>query len=300
MRKKIFKWLGISAAVFVGLIAVALTTVYAVSSSRMSTDYYVNVKPVEIPTDSASIDHGRHIAVTRSCSDCHGKGLAGGTVVDGPFFVGYLHGPNLTRGKGGVGSQMKDIDWVRAIRHGVGPNHNALVVMPSNEYYYLSDEDLGCLIAYLKALPPVDKQMPDMTLGPLLRTLYLAGQVSLAAEEIDHAAPRPTAPPVAVTAEYGNYIAHSCVGCHGDGLSGGPIPGAPPDWKPSSNITPGGNIGKWSADEFISTLRTGKTPDGRTLDASMPWVNFGKMTDTELKALYTYLRSVPAKPSGNR
>ncbi len=299
--RKFLKWFGIGVAVLAGLLGIALTTVYAVSGSKMSTTYDVDVKPVAIPTDSNSIERGRHIAVTRSCNDCHGKDFSGGTIADGPFFVGYLYGPNLTRGKGGVGAQRKDIDWVRAIRHGISHENKALVVMPSNEYYFLSDEDLGCLIAYLKSLPPVDKKMPELSLGPLLRALYLAGEVGMAAEKIDHAAPHPEAPPVAVSIEYGSYLSHSCVGCHGDGLSGGSIPGAPPEWKPAANITPAGNIGKWSETDFIRTFRTGTTPDGRSLDPkSMPWPNFGQMTDTELKALLTYLRTVPAKPTGSR
>ncbi len=299
--RKFFKWFGIGFGALAGLLAVALTTVYAVSSSKMSTAYNIDVTPVVIPTDTISIERGRHVAVTRGCNDCHGKNFGGGTVIDGPFFVGYVYGPNLTRGKGGVGAHRKDIDWVRAIRHGVSHDNKPLIVMPSNEYYYMSDEDLGSLIAYLKSLPPVDNTVPEMSLGPLLRTLYLAGDVSLAAEKISHTAPRPLAPPVAATVEYGNYLAHSCVGCHGDGLGGGAIPGAPPDWKPAANITPAGNIGKWSEVDFIRTFRTGTTPEGHSLDPkSMPWPNFGQMTDTELKALFTYLRTVPAKPMGSR
>jgi len=29
--------------------------------------------------------------------------------------------------------------------------------MPARFFYYLSDEDLGALIAYLKSLPPIQK-----------------------------------------------------------------------------------------------------------------------------------------------
>jgi mono/diheme cytochrome c family protein len=299
--RKALKWIGIGAGGLVVLLLIAIVTVYAVSNSKMSTTYAVDVKPVEVPMDSASIARGRHIAVTRGCSDCHGKDFSGGTIADGPFFVGYLYGPNLTKGKGGRGAGKKDIDWVRSIRYGLDAHGKSLVVMPSDEYYFMSDHDLGALIAYLKTLPPVDKTMPTSTLGPLLRTLYLAGDVQLAAEKINYTASRPTTPPVGETVEYGEYLAYSCIGCHGGGLSGGPIPGAPPDWVPAANLTPAGNLGKWTEQDFMRTLRTGVTPSGHALPPqSMPWPNFGKMTDTELKALFKYLRSVPAKPTGNR
>lgn len=299
--RKALKWIGIGAGVLVVLLLIAIVAVYAVSNSKMSTTYSVNIRPVAVPTDSASIARGRHIAITRGCGDCHGQNMSGGTVVDGPFFVGYIYGPNLTKGKGGKGAGKKDIDWVRAIRYGLDAHGKSLAVMPSNEYYFMSDPDLGALISYLKSLPPVDNTMPSSSLGPLLRTLYLAGDVQLAAEKINYTAPRPATPPVGETVEYGSYLSYTCTGCHGDGFSGGPIPGAPPEWVAAANITPAGNIGKWSEQDFIHTLRTGVTPSGHALPAqSMPWPNFGKMTDTELKALFKYLRSLPAKPTGNR
>jgi hypothetical protein len=77
--------------------------------------------------------------------------------------------PNLTTGAGGVGDTNTDEDWVRAIRHGVGHDGRGLALMPSAVFYYLSDEDLGALIAYLKSLPPVDNEMPGTDLGPVGR-----------------------------------------------------------------------------------------------------------------------------------
>ena len=58
--------------------------------------------------------------------------------------------PNLTAGAGGVGATNTDEDWVRAIRHGVGHDCRGLAIMPARFFYYLSDEDLGALYAYLK------------------------------------------------------------------------------------------------------------------------------------------------------
>ena len=88
-----------------------------------------------------------------------------------------------------------------------------------------------------------------------------------------------------VTVAYGKYLALSCAACHGDDLAG--------DFGP--NITPGGTSGKWSEADFIRTLRLGTTPDARKLDSEdMPWKSFARLTDDELKAIWLYLKSVPA------
>ena len=69
-----------------------------------------------------------------------------------------LNAPNLTRGAGGVAAGYSDdAAWVRAIRHGLNPQGRALVIMPSEVFYFLSDEDLGALVAYVKSLPPVER-----------------------------------------------------------------------------------------------------------------------------------------------
>ena len=64
------------------------------------------------------------------------------------------------------------------------------------------------------------------------------------------------------------------------------------------NLTPGGELGFWSEEDFIATLRTGVTPGGKQLRSEMPWKYFGQMTDEELKAVWMYLRSLPALPQG--
>ena len=43
---------------------------------------------------------------------------------------------------------------MRAIRHGVKPDGRAALVMPSEDYNRLSDDDLGALIAHLRQMPP--------------------------------------------------------------------------------------------------------------------------------------------------
>jgi mono/diheme cytochrome c family protein len=91
-----------------------------------------------------------------------------------------------------------------------------------------------------------------------------------------------------------------CTGCHGPGLPGGPIPGAPPDFPKALNLTPGGEVAAWSEVDFIKTLRSGVTPSGHQLVDEMPWKTYRNMTDDELKAVWLFVKSAPAKPFGNR
>ena len=293
---QMLRWIGIVLGGLVGLIVIALLAVYAITGARLSRTYQVTPEAVAVPGDAAAVERGRHLVeAVAGCAGCHGENLAGGVVIDNPP-IGTVYSANLTSGRGGRGGTLTDADYVRAIRHGVRPDGKPMLIMPTNEYYLLSDKDLGAIIAYVKSVPPVDNEVPIPAIGPLGRVLFLAGALPpLPAEVIDHAGPRPTAPEVGVTAEYGGYLATFCQGCHGPDFTGGPLPGAPPDAPPAANLTPGGELIGWSEADFINTLRTGVAPSGRRLDESMPWREFGRMTDDELGAIWLYLQSLPAK-----
>ncbi len=300
--KKILKWIGIVLGVLVLLLVLAVGAVYAMSGSRLNKSYDVQPEAITVPTDEETIALGKRLFQTRGCIDCHGSNLAGAVVMDDPA-AGLIVGANLTSGQGGVGAIYSDLDFVRAIRHGIDPDGKPLVFMPADEYYFLSDEDLGAIIAYIKSVPPVDREPPAPAPGPLMRVLFLAGEVPIlaSAERIAHDAPRPTAPEPGVTLEYGQYLANGCIGCHGEGFSGGPIQGGPPDWPPAANLTPDPQtgLGTWSEADFFRAIREGLRPDGSTINPVMPWQNFGQMTDEELSAIWLYLQSVPSKPFGN-
>jgi mono/diheme cytochrome c family protein len=291
--RKLFKIIGIGAASVVVLLGVAVGAVYAISETRLNQSFNVPATPIDVPSGPAALAEGKRIATYRACSDCHGEDLGGKVFIDGP--IGYAMGANLTSGQGGVGETYSDADFARAIRHGVRPNNKGIVIMPATDYYNMSDTDAGYLIAYLRSLPPVDREYKPPQVGLLFRALYVLGQVPLlSAEVIDHNA-KHAAPAPAVTAEYGEYLSKTCTGCHTTTFAGGPIPGRPEGSPPSANLTPAGNLGQWTEQDFIATLRTGMRPDGRPLNNNdMPWQSFAKMNDTELKALFMYLRTLPA------
>jgi mono/diheme cytochrome c family protein len=269
LMSRLLKILGRVVGGLAVLIALAAIIVYSTSKARLNKTYAVTPKAVTIPTDATALARGKHLAETRGCNDCHGKDFAGNKVIDDGA-MGKLHAPNLTKGKGGRIATFTDADWVRAIRHGVGPDQHGLLIMPSEEYQHFADDDLGALIAYLKTVPAVDRERPATSLGPISRVLLATGKMKLGAEVIEHANVNPAAVTPAVSVAYGRYVAASCMGCHGPNFSGGKIEVGPPNWPHAANLTPheSGRLGKWSEGEFISTVRTAKRPDGTELDAA--------------------------------
>ncbi len=291
------RWAGRLAAGTLGLVLLGAGGTYGASEYRLRRTYRVTAHPIAAAPGTAGdlVAHGRHVATVRGCTDCHGANLGGRVMIDVPA-VGRFVGANLTSGRR---VPLTDADWERAVRHGVRRDGTPLIVMPANEFTGMSDEDLAAVIAYARSLPPVVTPLPANRVGPVLRALSVAGQASVAAAQIDHAKPHPARVAPAPTAGYGAYMATGCTGCHGAGFGGGKIPGAPPDWKPAANLTPAG-IGHYTEADFIRALRTGRRPGGAPIDTAMPWKMTREMTDVELRALYAYLRTLPARPYGSR
>jgi cytochrome c553 len=196
-----------------------------------------------------------------------------------------------------LGATFRDEDYVRAIRHGVAPDGRALFLMPSADYTHLSDEDMGDLLAYIKSVPPVNKPSGPVALGPVARALVAFGKIKLDAERIDHTNAKPADIKPEPTLEYGRYLAAGCTGCHGSNFSGGKIAIGPPDWPPAQNLTPEGQLAKWTEADFFAALRSGKRPDGTEINPVMPRV-FGQLDDVETKALWLFLKSLPPAATG--
>lgn len=300
MTHKILRWLGIILGALLLLLLVAAVGIYF-RSKALETKVYA--APADnVAADPQLLERGRYLANYVSvCVDCHGEKLEGRTVVEDAA-LGRIVAPNLTSGQGGIGAQRTDADFVRVLRYGILADGTSAKVMPSTDYQYLNDRDLAAIIAYVRSLPPQESHLPANRLGPLGRILLATGQLPiLEAELVDQKTQRREVP-VGVSAEYGQYLANisGCVGCHGPGLSGGSIPAAPPEWPQASNLTPSGEVGKWSEADFIKTIRAGINPAGKALDPTMPWPRYGNMTDEDLKAVWAFIKGVPAKPFGNR
>jgi cytochrome c553 len=281
----------------VAVVAAAGAAVFLLSNARTNATVDVGVEPIAIPTAAAAVQHGQHISgAIAVCTRCHGSNLGGAVVEDDA--AARVVAPNLTRG--GVAANFSDADYVRAIRHGLDPLGHPLLLMPTADYIQLSDADLAALIAYLKALPSTTSALPSSEVRPLGRLLLAVGQTGLLPSTDVNRAPPPPAPSPGDSPAYGAYVAGiaGCARCHGPGLSGGSVPGAPKGAPPASNLTPAG-LGDWSEADFLRAMRSGRRPDGSTIDPSMPWPYYAQMSDLELRAIWEYLGVVPARPSGS-
>jgi mono/diheme cytochrome c family protein len=289
--KRLVKWTIRIVAVFVLALAALVAYVYVASGRALSRTYAVTPAPISVPTDTASIARGKYLTeAVATCTECHGKDLGGRVFLDNAA-MGRFVAPNITRGRGGPGASYADQDFVRVILHGVRRDGRSVTLMPSDTYRF-TEADLAAIIAYVRSVPPVDRELPASSPGPVARALSVFVDFPLApASKIDHervafAQAAQQGDPVSAGA---NLVeAAGCRGCHGPELAGGggPPPGA-------ANITPVG-IGQWTERDFIIAVREHKRPNGTTISDVMP-LAYGQMSDEDLRAILTYLKTVPAK-----
>lgn len=290
--RRLLKWLGILVACVVIAIVALVAYVYVASSRVVARTYTVDAPRVAIPSDAVSIARGKYLAEKVAvCTECHGADL-GGKVVEDDAAMGRLVASNLTRGRGGLPADYADQDFVRVLTHGVKRDGHSVVFMPVVDYRFTED-DLGAIIAYVKSVPPVDRTVPTMSVGPMARALGLFVGFPLAsASMIDHTQPRLLArpdPSDRVGSGKALMAGAGCHACHGAGLTGGA--GPPPG---GANITPVG-IGGWSEQDFKVALRTHRRPNGSAIADVMP-LAYGEMAEEDLSKIYAYLRTVP--PAG--
>ena len=260
----------------------------------------VDGKPIPVVADAASLERGTYLFMSRGCGDCHAASGAGRVFIDEPGGGFYVRSPNIT--SAGVVAKYTELDWVRAIRHGVNPLGRPLFIMPSEDYNRFTDRDVAAIVAYARSLPAVSGGTAELRVPLPVKALYALGVVKDAAEKIDHSLPPASPVPEGVTPEHGKYVANLCIGCHGDNLSGGKIPGGPPNWPAASNLTPGqGTVLAIydSADKLKAMFRSGKRPDGSAVTV-MPFDTLREINDTDMSALYAYLKQLPARPAGGR
>jgi hypothetical protein len=287
----------------IGLVLAAGLILYGLGQGRLNKTYQVNPDPVHFPDDETSLKEGKRIFQYRGCEACHGENLEGVVYLENPA-IGQVITPNLTAGQGGIGDQRSDLDLIRAVRYGLRPDGTPLLFMPSTEFYFLSDLDLGRVLSYIRSKPPVENQ-PDpsqlSTTGFIV--MNLTREITfLPAELIPHHEDPPLPPEPGLTSEYGEYLALSCPVCHGLTFSGGEIPGFPPEWPAAGNLTSGdgSRLPSWGEMGFIEIIRYGEK-HGRSIHPDyMPWTSYRHMSETEIKAVYGFLMSLPPRDFGDR
>lgn len=280
--KRLLRWIGIALGGLVGLGIVAYAVLYVLSERVLQRTYEARAISLTIPTDPASITEGRRLATVRGCfADCHGKQAEGKVLFDQPM-IARVVAPNLTAAV----HKYSDAELVAIIRNGVRPGGRSLLIMPSDVFVVLTDEDLGRIIAFLKSLPVVEGPGPSISAGPLGRVGLATGKFKLAAQLIAETVPPPEAPNE--EAAHGRYLARTiCAECHGAALRGD----SNPDFtSPDLRV-----VAAYSPDAFAQLLRTGVAIGGKSVGvmSAQAQNNLSYLTDVEIAALYSYLHSLP-------
>jgi cytochrome c5 len=242
-----------------------------------------------------AIARGKHLVEARySCNACHGENFAGGVMIDDGV-IGHIRGPNLTSGKGGVVADYKMSDWDRIVRHGIKPDGSP-AVMPSEDFFRMSDRELSDIVAFITSRPPVDAEVAPATFGPMGKVLVAVGKFPISAEVLsDHMAAHAKRPPeTADSKEFGQHLAAVCSGCHRANFAGGPMPFGPPDWPPAANLTQHeGGLRNWTFEDFEKAMTQGIGKNGPLREPMTVMLAAAKaMTNTERRALWTFLTSL--------
>lgn len=298
--RRIWKWLAIAVVLALvlggGIYAWRYYDTYASTQPIFYRTYDIQPARLDLPSDPAALERGRHLAfAVAKCVLCHEEDMGGKVIWDNP--LGRFTAPNLTSGKGGVGGELTVDDYVRAVRHGVGRDRQPLFYMAAEFFYEMTDADLAALIAWVRSLPPVDRELPPFELRRASRKFWLQGNFPdlVHAHLVDHQAPHPGGPPPGVTVEYGRYLIRvaSCRACHGEELAGHPNQAysrhAPP-------LAAGSRVSLWTAQDFIRAMRTGDAPGGYKISPEYMNLEYtAQLTDDELTAMWMYLKSLPAR-----
>lgn len=267
---------------------------------------------LSIEPTPARLARGEKI-VTLICQDCHmGKDnkLSGMNLKDLPPAFGKFYSANITQDSVyGIGRYTEG-DLFTLLRTGLRPDGTHLAIMP--KFNRLSDEDVYSLISFLKSddprVQPSQEQHPIQQYTMLSR--FLGHFVMKPAEMPKQPIPNPDTTDAVAWGRYLALDAFDCYSCHSasftsnngaepeksKGFFGGGNQLLDEEGKPiyTANLTPDKEtgIGNYSEEEFLTILKFGKKPDGTSI--RYPMKPFPQMTDGELKALYAYLRTVPA------
>jgi mono/diheme cytochrome c family protein len=277
---------------------------------------------IKIQATPEKIARGKYLAhhVT-VCIDCHSTrnfdyfsgpvvaGTEGKGGMEFPDLAGTFYPSNIT--PAALGS-WTDGEIIRAITAGVNKEGAALFpMMPYPMYKDLAQEDVEAIVAYVRTLPAIQNDVPKSKVNfPLNLIMRMIPQPYR---------PQPRPAPVDTLA-YGKYLStiSGCHFCHTPiDNQGQPLPGMDFaggqefkfPWGPvvrSANITPEEDvgIGAWDKEFFIGRFKEYADSTNSHIAISkdgdntvMPWTMYAGMTEEDLGAIYSYLRSL--KPVRN-
>lgn len=315
--KKIFK-------VFAYLLgAIVLLLVCALAFLQLGFPKVDAPEEITIEYTPDRIERGAYLAnhVT-VCMDCHSKrdfsefsgpptpgtlGAGGDRFDHSMGLPGVFYAKNIT--PFGI-SDYTDGELFRLITTGVTNDGRPMFpLMPYPYYGKMDREDIYDIIAYIRSIPAIETEIPeskaDFPVNLILRTMPQNAELVKKPDPIDQVA-------------YGGYLvnASGCIECHTQltpkgvinpelAFSGGrsfPFPDG--SVVNSSNITPDPEtgIGNWTEEMFVARFKqyadsayvNPKIAPGE-FNSLMPWLMYSGMKEGDLKAIYAYLMSLPAK-----
>ena len=259
----------------------------------------------------SAVKNGEYLATAGDCVSCHtapgGQPFAGGLKMKTPF--GYLLSPNITPDAAtGIGSWSKD-DFFRALHDGINKKGQDLYpAMPFTSYTKVSREDIDAIYDYLRTVKPVNNAVKVNQLDfPFnIRSSMLVWRELFFTRGFFKPDPKQSD-----VWNRGAYLVEGlehCSACHSPRNIMGAIKpskeytGALIDGWYALNLTsePITGLGKWSAQDIASYLKTGKYPGKTTALGPMEEVVHNStrhLTDADLLAMATYLKSLPANSS---
>ncbi len=316
--KKFFKITGIIFGVLIVLLLGAIAYIKFALPAVGEPEY------VTIDRTPQRIERGKylanHVAV---CMDCHstrnwqlyagpmepmGIGAGGEVFNQDMGFPGKFYAPNITPY---ALEKWSDGELLRAITAGVDNEGNALFpVMGYHRFGKMDREDVYSIIAYLRTLLPIAKDVPpsepDFPVNLLINTMPVKADFQKIPDASDEV-------------KYGAYLVNAtgCVDCHSQTDKGAIVPGTefgggmeflqPGGIVRSPNITfdEGTGIGAWTQEAFVARFKMYVAADYKPahmkkgdLNTPMPWGMYAGMKDQDLKAIYAYLKSL--KPLKNK
>ena len=275
---------------------------------------------MKVEMTDANIERGEYLANhVMGCMDCHStrnwKEFSGtlteGTLGNGGEIFdqavglpGAYYSANIT--PAGI-KDWTDGEIFRAITTGVRKNGKPIFpIMPHPSYGKGDENDIKCVIAYLRSIPPIEKTVPeshsDFPMNFIINTLPASASLH----------PKPSEDDVK---EYGKYLVTiaACMDCHtpfdkGEydmtkAFAGGRVFKLPFGTLTSANITPDTEtgIGNWTRDAFIAKFKSYIDSSGKAVhipvseneyNTIMPWTLFGGMKEKDLNAIYEYIHSL--------
>lgn len=307
---------------FLKILLYLVSIIIVLALSGISYIYFfkpnIAINEISVDITPERVERGAYLANhVMVCMDCHSVrdwSLYSGPITPGTFgaggdeftremgFPGDYYAPNITPY---AIKDWTDGELYRAITSGVNKNGEPIFpIMPYLSYGKADKEDIYSIIAYIRSLTPIAKDVPDSNPDfPFSLIMHIIPQ------EANHMEMPDENDPIA----YGEYLATvaACADCHTPFEKGQPVEEMkfaggrefelPFGTLRAPNITPNkeNGIGMWTEDVFVKRFQSydsinklSKVNSMQEFNTLMPWNMYGSMKESDLKAIYQYLHSL--------